>query len=303
VPVPPTRLAILASLDEPTRVQEIVDDNGLPYQTVYTAAQELEDQGIVTSRKEGRQRILSSASPNLPGLTQTLLFDHSREDWNQVFRGDRPVVLHVLHRVGRPSLVADIVDKAERTIHHAIETHAPRGLLVKDGEDYQINPRLGALVEMLEEWAKLRSHNLLQEVAPGGRMVWTLGPEFLFQAGETPGEDPIHAGALSRFAEYGIDLMMPGPTYYYRAHRELDVADAILQALLVEPESKRERSYAALLYELEQPEDLAFKAHIYGLEQQSRAIRRYVETHETDGFFLPWDEHNRFREQYGVGDP
>jgi DNA-binding transcriptional ArsR family regulator len=293
----------LASLDEPTRVQEIADDNGLPYQTVYTAAQKLEDQGIVTSRKEGRQRILSPASPTLPGLAQTLLFDHAREDWDQVFRGDRPVVLHVLHRVGRPSLVADVVDKAERTIHHAIETHAPRGLLVKDGEDYRINPRLGALVEMLEEWAKLRSHNLLPTVAPGGRMVWTLGPEFLFQASDPPREDTIQVGALSRFAQYGIDLMMPGPTYYYRAHRDLDVADAILQALLVEPESKRERSYAALLYEQEQPENLTIKAHIYRLEEQARAIRRYVETHEPDGVVRPWDGHDRFREQYGVGYP
>lgn len=302
MPVPPTRLAILASLDEPKPIQAIVDENTLPYQTVYTAAKRLETEGIVATRKEGKQRILSPGSPTLPGLAQTLLFDHSREDWDDVFRGDRPVLLHVLHRVGRPRLVADVMDKTERTVHHAIETHAPRGLLVKDGDDYRINPRLGSLVEMLAEWTELRSHTILKEIGPEGRLVWALGPEVLFRADEAPRDETIHAGALSRFAQHGIDLMMPGQDYYYRTHRRLDAGDAVLQALLVEPESKRNRSYAALLYEKEQPEGLPFKAHIYGLKDEAQALERYVGTHDADGFFLPWDEHDRFREQYGIGD-
>lgn len=302
MPVPPTRLAILASLDEPKPIRAIVEENALPYQTVYTAAKGLESEGIVTSRKEGKARILSPGSPALSGLARALLFDHSRDDWGQVFRGDRPVLLHVLHRVGRPSLVADVMDKAERTIHHAIETHAPKGLLIKEGNEYRINPRLGALVEMLGEWSKLRSHTILQKVAPKGRLVWALGPELLFRADEAPRDETVHPAALTSFAQYGIDLMMPGHEYYHRTHRQPDAGDAILQALLAKPESKRERSYAALLYEKENPPDLAFKAHIYGLKDEAEAIIHYVETHEADERFLPWREHDRFREQYGVGD-
>lgn len=301
MPVPPTQLAILASLDEAKAVQEVVDENALPYQTVYTAAKQLEADGILTSHKEGKQRILSPASSTLPGLARTLRLDYSRDDWDQVFRGDRPLLLHVLHEVGRPSLVAEVMDKAERTVHHAIQTHAPRGILVKEGNEYRINPRLDALVEMVAELARLRARQILHEIAPEGRMVWTLGPEFLFRADEDPDDETVEAGALSRFAHHGIDLMMPQAGYYYRAKRELDVTDTILQALLVDTESKRNRSYAALLYEQERPDDLVFKSHIYGLEEQAQAIVRYVQTHESEGFFFPWEEHARFREQYGVG--
>jgi len=96
-------------------------------------------------------------------------------------------------------------------------------------------------------------------------------------------------------------LVIMHGSYYYLAWRHLSVADAILQGLLVEPESRINRSYCALVFEKRRPRNLVTKARIYGLEEQAAALIRYVDEREPGDLFLPWREHARYRRQYGVG--
>ncbi len=297
---PPAQLSILASLDRPKEVKALAEANGLPHRTAHQAVEVLEDKGIVTSHKEGRERVVTPASNVLPGLARALLFDIPRDDWDSILHGDRPMQIHVLDRVGYPELTAEVCDKGRSTLYRTVEILGSAGVLVKRDGRWRINPRLGQLREFVAELAQVQAHHRVGELDPTSTLVWHIGPELLLRSAHALEGPEVHLGALSAFAEHGVELFIGGAAYYYVATRELDAADTILQGLLVEPESRINRSYCALLYEREQPEHLERKAAIYGLEAEARALVAYIETHEASEGFLPWDEHNRYRHQYGV---
>jgi hypothetical protein len=300
MPVRPTQLAILASLGEPQAVRSLAKTNDLPYDTAYKAVRQLEKRAVVATHHEGRALVAMSRSGLLPSLARSLLHDHPRSDWGQVFHGDRPTLLHVLNAVGEPELAAEICDKCRSLVYHAIAAHAPRGLLVREGGKYAINPRLSTLRNLLAEWDRTAAAHHLYEIDPTATPIWNLGPDLLFASRRRIADKRVQLGALSRFERYGLPLVLGEMTYYCTTKRRLDAADAILQSLLVEPESKVNRSYCALLLEKAKPRDLLRKARMYGLVEEARALARYTDTHESTGKFLPWAEHERYRTQYGV---
>lgn len=301
MPTPPPQLAVLASLGEPRTVRQLAEANALPYQGVYKAVEELVRRGILTSHREGKDLVVEAAPPAVPGLARSLLLDHSRQDWRHVFRGSRPVLLYVLDRVGDPKLAAYVCDKTPRAVYYTIRSLGARGLLVKRHGRYAINPGLPSLKALLEELAKVESLTRLRDVDPKARALWSLGPEVLFKSEEGLNTPRVHIAALSAFARFGVPLVIMHSRYYYLASRPLDVADAILQGFLVEPESRTNRTYCALVYEKHRPKNLVTKARIYGLHEQAEALIRYVDDHEPADLFLPWREYDRYRRQYGVG--
>lgn len=297
----PSQLAVLASLEKPRSVKELADANGLPYQGVYKAVQELAERGVVTSHREGKELVVEAAAPAVPGLARTLLLDQRREDWGRIFHGDRPIVLHVLDRTGDPNLTAEVCGKTPRAIYYTISDLGPAGVLVRPGGRYQINPILRALKALAGELANLESLRCLRAVDPNARLLWSLGPEVLFRSDEDLDQPGVHLAAPSAFAGYDVPLITMRGDYYYLSQRSLDVADAILQGFLADPENKINRSYCALVYEKHRPKDLVKRARIYGLEREAKALIRYVDEHDAGDVFLPWHAHQRYRRQYGVG--
>ncbi len=301
MPVPPAQLSVLVSLEEPKRLTQIAEENALQQGTARKAVKTLEEQGVVETHKEAGHLVVACTSKALPPLARALIFDQPRSDWDRVLHGDRPTVLHVLDRVNHPALTAEVCDKTRRAIYHAIETHAPRGLLVETENGYRINPRLSALREFLSELTRTTAHHRTSRIDRDAGLIWHLGPELLLRSPNDLEGETIRPGALSRFGLYDVPLMTGQRSYYYVSTRELDAADAILQALLVDPESRIHRSYAALVYEKTRPDNLDHKARIYGLRDEAEQLAEYVERREQVGRFLPWEEHDRYRRQYGVG--
>lgn len=300
VPPPPAQLSILASLATPQEVQRLAEANGLPHRTAHQAVEVLEAQGLVTSHRRGRERIVTAASKALPALARGLLLDVPRADWGRVLHGDRPTQLHVLDRVGIPALAAGVCGKARRTLYHTVEQLAPAGVLVRPGGRWRINPRLGPLRDFVAELARVQAHHRASQLDPKGTVTWHLGPEIFLKSRAELSGPHIHLGGFSAFAEYDVGLMTGASTYYYVATRRLDAADAILQGLLTDPGSTVNRSYCALVYEKVKPAGFLRKARIYGLQEEAEALARYVETHEAPTGFLPWSAHGRYRRQYGV---
>lgn len=298
---PPPQLAVLASLEKPRSVKELAEGNGLPYQGVYKAVQELLSRGVLASHRQGRELVVEAAAPAVPGLARTLLVDQQRKDWGRIFHGDRPIVLHVLDRTGDPQLTAEVCGRTPRAVYYAIHDLAPAGVLVRPGGRWRINPLLSALKALAAELANVESLRRLRAVDPNARRLWSLGPEVLFRSDEALDQPGVHVAALSAFAAYDVPLIMMRGGYYYLSERALDVADAILQGFLAEPESKIKRSYCALVYEKHRPPNLLRKARMYGLEDMAAALIRYVEEHDDGGVFLPWYAHGRYRRQYEVG--
>jgi hypothetical protein len=172
---------------------------------------------------------------------------------------DRKQTAADLDRIGDAGLTAQVCGKTPRAVYYAIRDLGPRGILVKPGGRYSVNPRLAPLKALLAELAKVDSHKRLRDADPKARLLWSLGPEVLFKSDEELDQPGVHVAALSAFAAYDVPLIMRG-TYYYLAQRSLDVADAILQGFLVEPDCRANRSYCALVYEKHRPKNLVAKA-------------------------------------------
>jgi len=300
MPLPPAQLSILASLDRPKEVGELAAANALPHRTAHQAVEVLEALGVVTSYRRGRERVVAVASKALPALARGLLVDTPRDDWDRVLHGNRPMQLHVLDRVGNAGLAAEVCGRARRTLYHTVALLAPAGVLEKPGGRWRINPRLGTLRDYVAELSRVEAHHGASRIDPQATVAWHLGPEILLRSPNDLRGETVHLGGLSRFAEYGLDLVTGGSTYYYVSTRPLDAADAILQGLLTDPESGVNRSYCALLYEIARPSGVRRKASIYGVEEEAAALMHYVESHEATGKFLPWRAHERYRRQYGV---
>lgn len=300
MPAPPAQLALLASLAEAKGVTALARENGLPYEAAYKAVRQLEKRGILSTHREGKTLVASSRSPLAPSLARAVIFDFPQQDWSRVFHGDRPTLLRVLDKVGDPELAAEVSGKSRSLVYYAIKTHAPRGLLVRKDGEYSINPRIAPLRKLLEELDRVEAAQRLHEIDPEARLVWSLGPEILFASDKRHFPAKVQLAALSRFDEYGVSLVTGDIAYHCATKRSLDAADAILQALLIDPESKINRAYCAILFEKTKPPTLERKARIYGLVDEARDLVHYVSTHEPVDGFLPWRDHERYRQQYGV---
>ncbi len=325
MPHPPAQLAVLASLDQSHSIAELATLNGRPNATIRSAVKRLEKSHLVKSQAVGRERMVQAASPLLVANARALIFEVGRPDWARVFYGERPQVLHVLNQIGRAPLTAEVLAKPRRTIYQIIEDMAERGIVTvgsgrrtiakqswedgprvpgggfaSSGTKYGINVRLKPLADFLKSADEIAAHHRLATMDPHARLLWHLGPELFYGSdSQNHGEQ---VGGPSALSALGIDLMT-SRTYYHRCLRKLTSSDAILQTLLVDPQSKINRSYAALAYEKSDPRDLLEKALIYGLEYEAMALKKYVDTQgetNNESLFLPWSAHERYRKQYGV---
>ncbi len=300
MPDAPVALRILASLEHPKAAAALAREHGLPRGTAWKTIASLAHDGLIQTHIEGRDLVASSPSRAIPGLAATLLTDFPNQDWRLVFYGDRPTTLRVLDQIGRPGLAALVLGKSRRTVQHGIRLMAERGVVTKTGGRYQINPRIRPLGQLLDELDNARAHQQTRRVDKDARLLWYLGPEWLVRSRRPLDEPQLGPGALSLFAEYRVPLMMARDQYYFRTMRTLDAADAILQGLLVEPDSAVNRSYCAVVYEKNRPDNLETKARIYGLEQEAQRLIAYVDRRIEPEGFLPWGEHEEYRSEYGV---
>lgn len=294
------KLALLAALSSADSVAGISELTGYNRTRIRRVSRELADQGLVTRHKQGREVEITPSSRSLASHARELVEDFPNQDWGSVLHGDRPLVLHVLDRLGRVRETAEVVGQTPSGVRYTAQSLAEAGILVHRDGGHRFHPRHRALKGFVDEWAKLRAHHRVEGLDPSGYVLWYLGPETLLKSDEPDleGED-VHQGAFSAFHEYGVPLIT-GSSYYVVSERDLDAADAILQGLLAEPDSPVHRSYCALVYEKALPENLVRKARIYGLEEEARALRSYVREQEAHEGFLPWEEHTEYREQYGV---
>lgn len=142
----------------------------------------------------------------------------------------------------------------------------------------------------------------LHQLDPEAHLVWHLGPELLVRAPPDVDAEGFEPAALSVFNRYDVPLLHPDRVYLHASHRDLTAADHILLALIADRQSATNRSYAALVYEQAGHPRLDRRARIYGLEDLADDLVRYVEAREDIEGFLPWSEHEEYREQYEVGE-
>jgi DNA-binding transcriptional ArsR family regulator len=313
MPVPPEQLSALASLDSEKSVRRLAQDNGSPYPSMQKAVNTLEKGGLVTTTRQGRERLVKAASTQLASLARALIFDAPRQDWRSIFHGERLVLLHVLDRVRDPALVAEVCNVARTTVYHAIRTLAPSGLLLKDGDGYRVNPRLVEFRAFLLEWNTVRATKAVHDFDPKATGLWRLGPELMFRSRTQVVAPHVHLGATSAMAQLGAPVVeKTEATTYYVSRRRLTSSDAVLQAMVMDgnntaesglPPAKSVRAQWTAFIETRVPResypDLERRAKIYGKVPEVQAILAYLSNHDEAGF-LAWTEYERFRQQFGA---
>lgn len=313
MPAPPEQLRALASLDSEKSVRRLAQDNGSPYPSMQKAVNTLEKVGLVTTIRQGRERLVKPASTQLASLARALIMDAPRQDWRSIFRGERLVLLHVLDRVRDPALVAEVCNVARTTVYHAIRTLAPSGLLLKDGNGYRVNSRLVEFRAFLLEWNTVRSTKAIHDLDPQATGMWRLGPELMFRSRNPVVAPHVHLGAFSAMAQLGAPIVeKTEATTYYVSRRPLTASDAVLQAMVMEgnntaeatlPPAKSVRAQWTAFIEAHVPRDsypdLQQRAKIYGKVSEVQDILTYLRNHDAAGF-LAWPEYERIRQQFGA---
>jgi hypothetical protein len=278
------------------------------------AVNSLEAFGLVQTTRQGRERLVRASSPTIAALARALVFDAPRQDWRAVFHGERLVLLHVLDRIRDPTLTAEVLGTSRNSVYHAIRKHAPNGLLLKEKGGYRINPRLMEFRAFLLEWNTLRSTKAIRDLDPQATALWRIGPELMFRSRKTLHALNLGPGAYSAMAAYGAPVIeKTAATTYYYSYRKLTPSDAVLQAMVAEgnenaelanPPSKNIRAQWAAFIErhLARPEDhkeLKRRAPIYNKSDEVDIVLAFLAQHEGPGF-LPWNEYERLRRQFGV---
>lgn len=266
------QLAVLAELEEPRSTSEVAERLDVVEVDVEEAVSELEVAGLVEREGFGAKTRLVPVTPELARRADQVRSALSAAAWRALFGRERAQRTHVLARVGRLELAADVLDEPVESLRADAYELVEAGVLVEDG-GFGLDPGTPALGELLAEVDALRAERWVASLDVDGRVRWHLGPEIVFTA-ERPVDDPeVTYGGPSLFADHGVPVDV-GEDVYARTHRALDASDAILQATLTHPEEDRVREACRELYAQAATPTFREKARIYGVEAVAEAIRR-----------------------------
>lgn len=269
------QLAVLAELDEPRPTSAVAARLSVVEVDVEEAVSELEAAGLVEREGFGAKTRLVPATPELARAASQVRSSLSAAAWQALFGRERAQQAHVLDRLGRLELAADVVDEPVESLRADAYELVEVGVLVEE-EGFRLDPGTPALAKLLAEIDALRAERWVAALDVDGRVRWHLGPEAVFTA-TGPVDDPeVTYGGPSLFADHGLAVEVDEDVYC-RTRRTLDASDAILQATLTHPDDEAVREACLELYAAAATPTFREKARIYGVEAEAEAIREQAE--------------------------
>jgi hypothetical protein len=263
------QLRVLAVLDEPRHASEVADVLGEDEFAVTEAVDELEAGGLVDSEGFGAKVRFVAAEPELVRLAGDVRDRLSERAFSEVFAGDRARVLSVVDRVGDLGQAARVLDRSTQSVQGAVEAFREVGVV----DEKSIPIGYDSLRALLVRVDERRARRGVEALAADAWLVWHLGPEWLFVSKMEIAAPEVAYGGFAAIDDPELDAPPTEGTVYYRTHRELGLADAICQALVIDGR-ERVRAACAGALKREQPAELDAAARLYGVEDAIEAIRR-----------------------------
>jgi len=302
-----TELRTLRELSSGMSISRLSEE--LDYSLSYTSelVKGLEKKGLVESRKEGRNRLVSPSESKTTELYRSITQEYSHVDWEELLSGKATEILYYLDEPMKASELADGSDNYRATVHRILNRFQERGIIKKEESRYQLNEPFLQLNEFAREYHhqihRKTVSNHIQE-SDGYSILWENHDEFVVGTdGRLPIDgSPFYPTGPERFTEYDIELITTDDRYYFYSEKidGIEPQDLVCHTLLVD-DTVRYRTYCLLLI---QKEDIGGKAieagEKYGMETLIVSLVEYLEGKEVDQNMPQRSEFESAAEAYGV---
>jgi DNA-binding MarR family transcriptional regulator len=286
-------------------VSELSED--LEYSLSYTSevVSKLEKKGLVDTRKEGRQRLVSLSESKATELYRKLVQSHSHVDWAELLSRKAVEILDYLDEPVSVSELAEKTDNYRATVHRILDRFLKRGIVQEEWDSqYRLNENFLTVNDFSKEYfhqihREITSSNLLiidtqeniqfkltfQDVENYGSesydILWETPYTFLLSTnGSLHIENPdFHLTGPERFQDYGIELITTDRRHYFYSEDidEVSPQELVCHTLLID-DGTRYRTYCLLLIEKEGiHEEVLEVSEKYGIEELVNSLLRYIE--------------------------
>lgn len=261
----------------------------------------LQSKGLIKLTHKGAKKQLSFSDAKHAILLKELLSIYDYVDWENVLN-DKAIEILFQTLSGK--------DKRQsiprNTLWRYNKDLKARGIITQAD---QINPQFRGLSEFLKEYESFFIKKTAESLSEHAVILWQHDLEFIARTAKGLQHIPanFHKTATSMFDAYGLSLFTDFNLYFYSVHKKaIQLEDALLHTLLIEPKNVRYVTYALLL--LKKTEQCINKKYLHqeaeklGLTDQINEMIEFIENHKRiPGQLLPaWDEFVVKAHDYGV---
>lgn len=251
--------------------------------------------GLIQTTVQGNRKYAYFNDTKHALLLRDLLVSYDYMDWQNVLTGKTiEILFQTLTTLG-----ANLAEFPRATLWRHLKNLRARGIITQTEKTYKIDPRFSSLVDFLKEYQLFFAIKLSKALSENAVILWQEDMNFLIRApknAQAPSKD-YKKTATSVFHEYDLPLFSEYDIYIYSTNKKtIKLEDAILQTLLMEPNSVRYTTYALLLLKkTEQKIDKIYllrEAGRLGLKNQVTSMLQFLKTHvqRKDQALPTWNE-------------
>jgi len=304
-------LRVLDELTEDQSITTLHERTGYSMGRVHEVVEELEQNGLVVTKRGKRNRRFVSA-------TETAVFRAYRRLHSQHPHIDFPELLsrrtlHVCWFLDQPRKVIEIADRLPITRQRVYQLLTPlqeRAMLTKDGSQYKIADDLTDLVEFARAFVDHEHAHRAREHAPSAVVLWSTPAEALVSVESKEDleqfvkTDSWAVSGLARYEEYGLTFFGANqpPIFYSELDTEITVEQLVCHTLIAKTDSRR-TSYALLLLTMTEFDEARLRttATEYDLTGLIEDMLSFLHAEPTSSEYIPSTrDFEALKQQYEV---
>lgn len=300
-----SELEALRVLQQEMSISELAEELELSRSYTSELISDLEGQGLVRTRREGRQKRVAPAEAKVVELFQQLTQTYPHVDFPSLLTEKTIACLYYLDT---PVTVADLAGQTgnyRNTVNRVVNRLLGHGIVGKQESRYQLRDEFELLHEFATEYVHHTHRQTASTAASRFTILWESLDEFLVQTTESIDDAGFHLTGPGRFQEYGLPLLTTERYHYFysETREDLSVVDVICHTLVIDS-GTRYRTYCLLLLAREEPDQdrLVDAAETYGVGAVVKELLAFLATEgrERTPELPTWNELEDVADEYEV---
>ncbi len=259
-----TELLILKHLlDRSSNVTDLAFALDKSKSHVSECASHMQQLGFVSSQRHGFHTIVQLSQSPMGNELAKLLREVPHMKFERLFLGSRlkmlPLLLdsgsttrHISHRTGL----------SPRTVQTYLGRLKGMGIVVKNVKKYRLSPSHLEIISFVFKYSEHRNLSHLNAMHPNASLIWQYRDEYILSNDRVVNDPKYCLAAISRLAELGHDVIHRNEYYHYSpVQREICEAEALIQAMMIDPMEPRVKRFAQKSLRHGQVEMVELKKH------------------------------------------
>jgi hypothetical protein len=209
---------------------------GHSFSWIFRSLEHLREMGFIQLNKSGRASVATVSSSMLGSRILAYLRDSNFPDPELVFNGNG---LHILAYIFPEGVTAQELTRmtalAPRTIGSYLTNWRRKGIVIREGHLYRINPRHIYLIEFIKAFSEHLNMTIADGMGVPNAILWQGRGEFLDSVDGPYDRPHFLKAADTALDDYGLDLVHKSEYYLYSPWRKkVTKAEALVQAILID---------------------------------------------------------------------